>query len=229
MKRLRILGIIACVGLLFAPAAVIGDPAGPPGGLDVNVVNPLPLPVGGDVNVANTPDVNVVNQPTVKSTQEGTWDVNCSGEMIINGDESSPIPVQSPYARKKYAINMSIPFPVDETERESEISGTLWANYPDYYYVIEYVSARSELDASSGALRYVLIDAGDRAYFAPQEVAPSPDGDRTFIISQQTALIVRPGTTIDLKIYRTEPGGIDYVWVTLTGYLVPEDSPTLSR
>ena len=229
MKRLTILGIIACLGLLVSSATVISGPAGPPGGLDVNVVNPLPLPVGGDVNVANTPDVNVVNQPTVKSKQEGTWDVNCSGEMIINGDESSPISVQSPYARKKYAINISIPFPDGETERESGISGTLWANYPDYYYVIEYVSARFESDASGGALRYVLVDATDRAYFAPQEVAPSPDGYRTFIISQQTALIVRPGTTIDLKIYRTEPGGIEYVWVTLTGYLVPEDSPTLGR
>ena len=45
MKRLVILGIIACVGLLFGSAPVIGGPAGPPGGLDVNVVNPIPLPV----------------------------------------------------------------------------------------------------------------------------------------------------------------------------------------
>jgi len=39
MKRLTILGIVACVGLLFAPAAVIGNPAGPPGGLDVNDIS----------------------------------------------------------------------------------------------------------------------------------------------------------------------------------------------
>jgi len=39
MKRLTILGIIACLGLLFAPAAVLGGPSGPPNGLDVNVVN----------------------------------------------------------------------------------------------------------------------------------------------------------------------------------------------
>jgi hypothetical protein len=54
MKRLTIFGIVACVGLLFAPAAVIG--AGPPGGLDVNVVNtPLPVtvqPDGISVNVS---------------------------------------------------------------------------------------------------------------------------------------------------------------------------------
>ena len=55
MKRLSIFGIIACVGLLFAPAAVIGQ-QGPPGGLDVNVVNtPLPVtaqPDGLSVNVS---------------------------------------------------------------------------------------------------------------------------------------------------------------------------------
>lgn len=38
MKRLIILGIIVCVGLLVGSAAVIGKPAGPPGGLDVSVV-----------------------------------------------------------------------------------------------------------------------------------------------------------------------------------------------
>lgn len=44
MKRLAIFGIIACVGLMFAPAAVI-DAAGPRSGIDVNVVNPDPIEV----------------------------------------------------------------------------------------------------------------------------------------------------------------------------------------
>ena len=52
MKRLAILGIIACVGLFLASASVIGGPAGPPEGLDVNVVSPVPLPVTGSVNVS---------------------------------------------------------------------------------------------------------------------------------------------------------------------------------
>lgn len=60
MKRLTILGIIACVGLLFAPAAVIGDPAGPPGELDVNVVN----------------------EPTVKAKQEGNWSVTVETPIL---------------------------------------------------------------------------------------------------------------------------------------------------
>ena len=56
MKRLTILGIIACLGLLVGSAAVIGKPAGPPGGLDVNVVSPDPLPVTGEVDANVTGD-----------------------------------------------------------------------------------------------------------------------------------------------------------------------------
>lgn len=43
MKRLVILGIIACVGLLAGSTALIGGPAGPPGGLNVKVLHPLPF------------------------------------------------------------------------------------------------------------------------------------------------------------------------------------------
>ena len=55
MKRLTILGIIVCVGLILAPVEVISGPAGPPGGLDVTVLNPLPLPVTGNVGSSGTP------------------------------------------------------------------------------------------------------------------------------------------------------------------------------
>jgi len=77
MKRLTILAIIACLGLLFAPAAVIGDPAGPPSGLDVKIVNPIPLPVTGEVDATVTGNVNVTNTPNVN---------------VVN-DEAHPIPV----------------------------------------------------------------------------------------------------------------------------------------
>jgi hypothetical protein len=55
MKRLLILGIIVFVGLLFSTTAVIGDPAGPSGGLNVNIVNPLPVPVKGGVTLSRLP------------------------------------------------------------------------------------------------------------------------------------------------------------------------------
>jgi hypothetical protein len=68
MKRLAILGIIASLSLLFAPASVVGDPGGPPGGMDVNVVNTDPLPVTGDVNATVIGGVDVKNTPNVTVT-----------------------------------------------------------------------------------------------------------------------------------------------------------------
>jgi hypothetical protein len=85
MKRLMILGIITCVGLLLAPAAFAGDPKGPPGGLGVEIVNPLPVPVTGDVDATVSGDVSIVNQPTVDAMQSGNWSVTV--------DDSNPISV----------------------------------------------------------------------------------------------------------------------------------------
>ena len=63
MKKLTILGVIVCVGLLFVPAIVISAPAGPPEGLDVQIVG-QPVEVTGDVNVANEPNVIIKNDTT---------------------------------------------------------------------------------------------------------------------------------------------------------------------
>lgn len=85
MRTLSISGLIMCGGMILAPAAVTSAPAGPPGGIDVNIVSPVPVPVTvdgqasitGDVNVTNTPDVNVVNTPDVNVTNfPAVQDVN---------------------------------------------------------------------------------------------------------------------------------------------------------
>jgi hypothetical protein len=71
MKKLTILGIIPCIGLLFGPAAVFG--AGPKDGLNVNVVSPDPLPVTGEVTATFTEDVdvNVTNTTPIPVTHAG--------------------------------------------------------------------------------------------------------------------------------------------------------------
>jgi len=58
MKKLTILGVVTCVLLMLVPVAVLSAPAGPPDGLDVKIVNPLPVPVTGEVDANVTGDVN---------------------------------------------------------------------------------------------------------------------------------------------------------------------------
>jgi hypothetical protein len=81
MKRLTILWIISCVGLLVLPAAAIGAPAGPPGGLDVAVIN-TPLPVTGSVEATVTGDVNVTNLPAVQEVT-GRVEVTETVEAVV--------------------------------------------------------------------------------------------------------------------------------------------------
>ena len=108
MKKLTILGIIVCVGLLLVPA--ISGAAGPPGGLDVNIVNPLPVPVTGDVNASVSGDVNITAGPeegldvnivnplpvpvTGDVNASVSGDVNVSGGVAVTNTESDPIPVR---------------------------------------------------------------------------------------------------------------------------------------
>lgn len=81
MKRLTILGVVAFVGLIVVPATVIGDPAGPPGGLDVQIVNPLPLPVTGDVNIVNPHPLPVTGN--VNATVTGDVNATVTGEVNV--------------------------------------------------------------------------------------------------------------------------------------------------
>lgn len=74
MRSLTILGIFTCVGLLIAPPAVLGDP-------QVTIVNPLPLPITGDVTVAG--DVEITN------TEENPVSV-----IVTNGNGAVTQPVQ---------------------------------------------------------------------------------------------------------------------------------------
>lgn len=96
MNRLSTLVIVAVAGLLVTSSAVFAGPAGPPGGLDVNVVGPLPLQVEGDVNanvsgtveVSNSPNVSIVNTqsdpvPIHNSNEPGSVPYEVSFEFCL--------------------------------------------------------------------------------------------------------------------------------------------------
>jgi hypothetical protein len=92
MKRLSSLAVVVPTAILLGPAAVITAPAAPPGGIDVNIVGPVPVPVTvdgqanvtGDVNVVNTPDVNVANSPDVNVTNlPAVQDVNVVNDSRV--------------------------------------------------------------------------------------------------------------------------------------------------
>ncbi len=124
MKKFRNLLIsVLGLGLLAATSSMVGSRTegaqGPPGGLNVNVLN-TPLPVTGSLGVSGTVQaqqsgawsVNVLNSPlpvtgslglsgTVQAQQSGAWSVG------INNAKTSPVPirdVENP-ARQPFAFD----------------------------------------------------------------------------------------------------------------------------
>src|SRR5258708_246661 len=94
MKRFRNHAIAIAV---FAALAVIGTvmnsrqatAQGPPDGLAVRIVSPLPVPVTGSTTVSGT----------VAATQSGPWNVGITGQPIgVHGSIFSPDePTRAPY------------------------------------------------------------------------------------------------------------------------------------
>jgi hypothetical protein len=69
MKRFKnhliamaVLSVLAIVGTIMNSHQAQAQ--GPPGGLAVNIVNPLPVPVTGSLGISGTPNVNVANPAT---------------------------------------------------------------------------------------------------------------------------------------------------------------------
>lgn len=69
MKRATVLSIV-CIHALVLPTMAIGDPAGPPGGLDVRILN-TPLPVVGEVEATVTGEVEATVTGEVDATVTG--------------------------------------------------------------------------------------------------------------------------------------------------------------
>jgi hypothetical protein len=85
-KRMLVAAVIAgfaVIGYLMSSQQAVAQ--GPPSGLAVNIVNPLPLPVTGSTTVSGT----------VAATQSGTWNVGVTGTPNVNvaNPATAPVPV----------------------------------------------------------------------------------------------------------------------------------------
>src|SRR5215831_13045509 len=86
MKRFKnhliasaVLSMLAIIGTIMNSHQAAAQPPGPPGGLAVNIVNPVPVPVTGSTTVSGN----------VAATQSGTWAV-----FARNVDEPGHQPYQ---------------------------------------------------------------------------------------------------------------------------------------
>jgi hypothetical protein len=83
-KRMLVAAIIAglaVIGYLMNSQQAVAQ--GPPGGLAVNIVNPVPVPVTGSTTVSGA----------VAATQSGTWNVGITGTPNVNVKNPATAPV----------------------------------------------------------------------------------------------------------------------------------------
>lgn len=215
MKRLTILAIIACIGLLFAPSAVISNAAGPPGGLEVKVLN-TPLPVTGDVT--------------------GT----ISGEVEVTNDETNPLPViiqnENVSAKQPLYINLGN-MSLDETQPNFKVyRSTKPYEVPDgYRLVIEQVflqmTVPTDTDGVSGTIHVsTSVSNGSYSDYLPflfTDQGLDRNGDKILHASQSMKLYIQPTKEGDLKktvsfCVRVEGGTLSGIYgddPVLCGYL----------
>jgi hypothetical protein len=101
MKKLTILGIVSCIGLIIMPDAVIYA-AGPPSGLEVKVINEQPIQVTGDIGATVSGDVTVTN--------DANNPVEVTGDVQVNNQDDEPIPVKivDVGSSKGFPVNITI-------------------------------------------------------------------------------------------------------------------------
>jgi hypothetical protein len=90
MKRFKnhliavaVLSVLAIIGTIMNSHQAKAQ--GPPGGLAVNIVNPLPVPVTGSTTVSGT----------IAATQSGAWNVGITGTPNVNVTNPATAPVLS--------------------------------------------------------------------------------------------------------------------------------------
>lgn len=200
MKRLTILGIIACAGLLVGSASVIGGPAGPPGGLEVNVINPVPLPV------------------TVSGDVTGT----ISGEVEVTND---PLKVELDATHPREFINV----PAQGAHAGDEIEHvTLYVVPNDKIYVLETISLMLQISEPAKPRRTDVNQLYIPLNYVSTFTNPLGDDVSEYVGCEQVRAYFGPGSTVALSFGVTHSDGWANYEIKLSGYLIDADSPSLS-
>jgi hypothetical protein len=171
-------GVLAVIGTITNSSKVVAQ-QGPPNGLAVNIVNPVPVPVTGSLNITGSTKV----EGTVASTQSGAWSVGITNPVIIN-DASQPFQVQGGCVAVNAAGCGANLVTVPSGKRA----------------VIEYVSVESFLPAGNaltGVLTLTL--AGTTVDHFIRSSEPTAIA-RAISIGQELHLYADPGSIIQINV-----------------------------
>lgn len=200
----------------------------PDGGPSVTIVNPLPLPVTGNVNASITN--NSVNSVPITGKVGINGNVTVVNPLDASGNATPVITRDADNAaRQPFVATCTLGvLPNSPRAACSNSSGSGEITVPDgKRLVIEYVSAELLLTAEKASVFRIQYASGGRfgwtASFAPQDTGPIAIGVETFVVSAPTRLYADAASKIDCSamaltpqdFFQNEPGDC-----TISGYLV---------
>ena len=209
MKRFKnhlivaaVLSVLAVIGTIMnSPKAAA---QGPPGGLAVNIVNPLPVPVtgsttvSGSVRITGTPDVNVTNPATAPV-------------LFLNVNDPGRIPYQSLQVCSNNVGSL-------------DACTALFPTVPsNHRLVIQHVSISTSLSTASTAVIVVLTRDGlASGRFSEFPAMPIPGGNGNIpsaVVDQPVLGYIDQGHSVDVTVVVTS-GNAPSGDVALTGYML---------
>ena len=213
MKRTLTWGIISCLFLVISPSIAKGGPAGPPEGLDVKIVNPLPVPVEGDLAVTNDENnpvpVSIINNTTVVKNSDQPGRLPYQQRLSFSGSS----------ADASYYHLLELPA-VPEGKR----------------LVIEHISAIIKVDRDTANLGYLSFASPDADYFVnggddiaiiqPSATRVTLGGYSSLMIDRAVRAYYEPETIPKVKVEVVQ-GLFDESYVSeicVVGYLIDADN-----
>jgi hypothetical protein len=249
-KRTLIFMVLLTLGAGFAISAIAGQAArdehparNDNPARDVNVVNtpdvnvisipPIETQLSGTIeaNVVNTPDVNIISMPPIETQLSGTIDtnvVNIPGVIIENGpDDPLPVTMDS-YPRIPYQGLARVSVPAGQAQATAEFSPglptsgmlvieqvSMYANLPTEVEYGNY-AVRTNLENSSGFWGFnspVISPAG----FSPNQMRS------TETVRLYSDLSIAPPDAYFARFSFVDAEAL----IRISGYIVPEGSPSL--
>jgi len=175
-------------------------------------------------------DVDVNSMPAVKiDGSQNDVDANVTNEVEIKNSTGAALAVDTGTA-------MRIPLSFRSSDFSANNNITQSFTVPEgHIFVIEYITADVgciSLAACDGIfnarLEYTSSGQPARAFMPTHEMALSPGGASSFVISESVRLYADPDSTVTFFVFAVPDTGNLTGSVALSGYLLPEDAPSLA-
>jgi hypothetical protein len=192
-----VLTVLGVTGMLMNSRRA--EAQGPPDGLAVRIVNPLPVPITGSLTTSGT----------VAATQSGPWNVGIAGNSEMNPlwtrDADNP-------ARHPFILTGTTP----PNETFFAVAVPVGSVPAGQRYVIEHYSANCTL-TTGGVLSDINVFLPDGS--SDDSATPHQLDTTQWQGSGKTRLYADPGAGIKVSL-RPSAGGIQTCGVTVSGYSV---------